>query len=593
MAVRVDFNTGTSASPVWSDITAFVRSVSIARGKDELLDGFSAGSASIVLDNRDRRFDPLFASSPYVGAIVPRREVRVFYDYGTSGTVTRTNLALNPSAEYPTPGVPLVPGELYLGPVTAWDTSGGVFSVTGLVSTAQAFGTVAIVFEQPVSTNFTATAGTTYTVSAYHQTLGTYSQGLSTVELTLTWLNSGGSAIGATVTQSVAPSTEWTRVFVTATAPSAAVTGKVQFGRTTDGTGIGAAYYLIDGVLVETGQALNTYFDGDRGQLGSSAVYSWNGTAGSATSTASFTEETGFVFVGYVDDWDLSYEIGGDNTATIKASDGFNLLANQTIPSQTMPIEPTGQRINRLINSQDILWPDDARNIDVGVKFVGTDVANGNNALSYLQEIELSELGQLFVAKNGDLTFFDASRNNPNPASSTATFADDGTGIPFTTLEVVYGSEQLTNTLTVDYPTGSATVSNETSIDAYGVTALTVDTLNQNGTDAEYLADYYTTRFGQPQYRVETISVNLLSLSDANQTAVLGLELGDVVTVKFTPEVAPQIVQYGKVVRINTNITDGAKRYEIEFGLETFNTFPMILNDAEYGKLDDDYVLGF
>jgi hypothetical protein len=69
--------------------------------------------------------------------------------------------------------------------------------------------------------------------------------------------------------------------------------------------------------------------------------------------------------------------------------------------------------------------------------------------------------------------------------------------------------------------------------------------------------------------------------------------LGDVVTVKFTPKVAPQIVQYGKVVRINSTISDGAKRFEVEFGLETFQVFPMILNDAEYGKLNDDYVLGF
>jgi hypothetical protein len=65
------------------------------------------------------------------------------------------------------------------------------------------------------------------------------------------------------------------------------------------------------------------------------------------------------------------------------------------------------------------------------------------------------------------------------------------------------------------------------------------------------------------------------------------------VTVKFTPKVGSQIVQYGKIVRINSNIGDGGKRYEMEFGLETFQTFPFILNDATYGKLDSAYVLGF
>jgi hypothetical protein len=212
-----------------------------------------------------------------------------------------------------------------------------------------------------------------------------------------------------------------------------------------------------------------------------------------------------------------------------------------------------------------------------------------------LQKIELSELGQLFVAKDGDLTFLDASRNNPTPSSDPTTFSDDGMGIRFTSLEVVYGSEQLTNELTVTFTTGSETATNDDSVTAYGVTSLAVDTLNQNSDDAAYLADYYTNRFGNPQYRVDSITVNVLSLTGTKYVlAVRDLELGDIVIVKFTPgNVAPQIVQYAKVVRINTNISDGGKRYEIEFGLETFQTFPMILNDAEYGKLDNTYVLGF
>jgi hypothetical protein len=592
MAVRVDFNTGTTLVPVWEDITSFVKSVSVSRGKDELLDGFSAGSASIELDNRDRRFDPLFASSPYVGKIVPRREVRVFGNYGTSGTATRTNLALNPSAEYP--GSTAIAGEYDQQDVTAWDTrlGSGYFLRLGIVPSGEAFGSASIVNTDYVETRFTATADNFYTVSAYFRSAPEvlFSLPVTTFDMFLEWEGTGSFP---PIRESITPTADWTRIFITAKAPPGATGANLSF--TTNGSFLADSgrYFQLDGLLVEQGTELNTYFDGDRGQVGASAIYSWNGTAGSATSTASFTEETGSVFTGYIDDWDLTYEVGGNNTATIKASDGFNLLANQTIPDQTMPIEPTGQRINRLINSEQILWPDNARNIDLGVKFLGTDATDGANALSYLQQIELSELGQLFVAKNGDLTFLDASRNNPNPDDSVQTFADDGTGIPFTTLEVVYGSEQLTNTLTVTYPGGTETAVNQDSVDDYGVTSLSVDTLNQNNTDAAYLADYYTTRFGLPQYRVDTITVNVLSLSDANQTAVLGLDLGDVVTVKFTPKVAPQIVQYGKVVRINSTISDGAKRFEVEFGLETFQVFPMILNDAEYGKLNDDYVLGF
>lgn len=586
MAVRVDFNTGTSASPVWSDITSFVRSVSIVRGKDELLDGFSAGSASIVLDNRDRSFDPLYASSPYVGAIVPRRAVRVFYDYGTATTAVRTNLILNPSFEYESGGSVVAWSRTAFNPPTrvSFDPLFGTYRTDGADDSSYLLQTTA-----SVSPN------TVYTASGYAKTDYPLTD-MILISMRLAWLDSSGAQVGDELFTSFTPSdAEWTRLIISDVSPPTAVSCRLGFGGeyNPDATGIIRNTYRLDGVQLEEGLIVGSYLDGDQTDNAPAAIYAWTGTPGNSPSTLTYQVETGQQFVGFIDDWDLNYEIGGDNTATIKATDAFSLLSNQAVEPQTMPIERSGLRIARLLSEAGIQFAGNARELDAGVKFLGTDITDGNNALSYFQEIELSELGQLFVAKNGDLTYLDASRNNPNPASSTATFADDGTGVPFTTLEVVYGSEQLTNTLTVDYPTGSATVSNTDSIDAYGVTSLTVDTLNQNSTDAEYLADYYTTRFGQPQYRVETITVNLLSLSDANQTAVLGLELGDVVTVKFTPEVAPQIVQYGKVVRINTNITDGAKRYEIEFGLETFSTFPMILNDAEYGKLDDDYVLGF
>jgi hypothetical protein len=596
MAIRVDFNTGTTLEPVWADITSFVRSVSVSRGKEELLSGFSAGSASIELDNRDRRFDPLFTSSPYYGDIVPRREVRVFSNYGTSGIATRTNLALNPSAEYPASTA--IAGAFDTQDVTAWDTrlGAGYFLRLGVTPDSNAFGSASLYsVVDYLTTTFTATASTYYTVSAYMRIANTSPYKSLPVTTFNMYLQYFGTELQPEFQASITPTTEWTRIFITSQAPIGASSGNLTFATNGSLLSDSGRYFQVDGLLVEEGRELNTYFDGDRGQVGPSAVYSWNGTPGSATSTASFTQETGQVFSGYIDDWDLTYELGGNNTATIKASDGFNLLANQTIPNETMPIEPTGQRINRLINSGQILWPDNARNIDFGVKFLGTDVTTSANALSYLQQIELSELGQLFVAKNGDLTFLDASRNNPTPSSDPTTFSDDGMGIRFTSLEVVYGSEQLTNELTVTFTTGSETATNDNSVTAYGVTSLAVDTLNQNSTDAAYLADYYTNRFGDPQYRVDSITVNVLSLTGTKYAlAARDLELGDIVIVKFTPgNVAPQIVQYAKVVRINSNISDGGKRYEIEFGLETFQTFPMILNDAVYGKLDDTYVLGF
>jgi len=61
------------------NVTQYVRSVSISRGRSRLLDRTQAATASIVLDNRDRLFDPTAgtAVSPYSSSILPRKNVQI------------------------------------------------------------------------------------------------------------------------------------------------------------------------------------------------------------------------------------------------------------------------------------------------------------------------------------------------------------------------------------------------------------------------------------------------------------------------------------------------------------------------------------
>ena len=65
------------------DVTSEVRTLTISRGRSALLGEVQAGSASIVLDNRARLFDPLSGSGgafPYVSDIVPRKNVQILLD---------------------------------------------------------------------------------------------------------------------------------------------------------------------------------------------------------------------------------------------------------------------------------------------------------------------------------------------------------------------------------------------------------------------------------------------------------------------------------------------------------------------------------
>ena len=67
----VDLTGGTLAEgAVFKDITPYVRSFTTDRGRRRSLDRFGAGTATVVLDNRDRRFDPTNFSSEYANAIL-------------------------------------------------------------------------------------------------------------------------------------------------------------------------------------------------------------------------------------------------------------------------------------------------------------------------------------------------------------------------------------------------------------------------------------------------------------------------------------------------------------------------------------------
>jgi hypothetical protein len=60
------------------DISEFVREVSVQRGTQRELQKVEAGTATVVLDNRDGRFTPFDVSSPYYPDVLPMRRMRIF-----------------------------------------------------------------------------------------------------------------------------------------------------------------------------------------------------------------------------------------------------------------------------------------------------------------------------------------------------------------------------------------------------------------------------------------------------------------------------------------------------------------------------------
>ena len=78
VTVEIGFDHGPyTASPTWTDVTSYVRAVNISRGRDSDQSNFESGTATVVLDNRDRRFDPFHTTGPYYGKLLPRRQIKI------------------------------------------------------------------------------------------------------------------------------------------------------------------------------------------------------------------------------------------------------------------------------------------------------------------------------------------------------------------------------------------------------------------------------------------------------------------------------------------------------------------------------------
>ena len=298
-------------------------------------------------------------------------------------------------------------------------------------------------------------------------------------------------------------------------------------------------------------------------------------------------------FAGLVDDWNLTYAPNGDSTASAACSDATSSFATQTIATRTNSVQKSGERINAILDLPEINWPSTLRDVDTGLMTLGADtIADNTNALTYLRLVERSEPGAFFIGKSGNVIFRDRIAA---PTSQGVTLADDGTGIKYQSLRVQYGSELLANEIVVSSEISSyeVTTLDLESIDTYGIFNLTRTGLliNANG-DVDELAEFYANKYSQPEYRFESVEVLLDELTNQEQNDLLGLEIGDVVEIKFTPNgIAPAISKYAEIIRIDNSID--LDNHIMSLGFSTLDFALLVLDDAQFGKLDAGNALAF
>ena len=297
-------------------------------------------------------------------------------------------------------------------------------------------------------------------------------------------------------------------------------------------------------------------------------------------------------YIGVIDDWNLTFDISQESIAECSASDSLAVLAKLNIAPTSFGAELSGARVSAVLDNAGVLWPAGDRDIDAGNMVLGAqDLLEATPALNYLQTVETSEPGSLFISKDGKLTF---NQRTSADVFSGVVFADDGTGIRYSNVQVVYGSELLYNQIvaTSIITSGTAIADNLASQEQYGISSLSLtDLLVNTDVDLGYLVNGLSGIYGEPELRFEALEFELKGYSDAVQNTLLGLELGQVCTITFTPNgIPPATTEFAKITRINHTITPNSHR--LVFGFASSAGLSFILDSTDFGKLDTN-ALGF
>lgn len=303
------------------------------------------------------------------------------------------------------------------------------------------------------------------------------------------------------------------------------------------------------------------------------------------------------VFVGRIDDIDLSYSTGKSSdisTVTITASDAFSLISSAFTTESRVPTEQlSGARLSYLLALDEVSYTD-TTDIDTGTALLGNYTIDANtNVLTYAQQIADSERGFFFVARDGTLTFTD--RISAAFAASAGSFSDDqGTNIKYQDLSIVYGEEFLFNKITVTRNSGTPQIGNDTtSQDEYGISTLSLDNmLLASDSAAQNLANDLVALYGEPKFRFENMKLMVSSFGSGDRTTCNQLDIGDTITVErnYQTGTPSSFVKYQTVNRLNRVITPNSHHLEIGMS-DAYVLFAFTLDDAVYGILDSDNAL--
>jgi len=315
--------------------------------------------------------------------------------------------------------------------------------------------------------------------------------------------------------------------------------------------------------------------------------------------------ESELLFVGRIVDYDYNFALDGDDTVSVTCADDFYLLAQTVTDEVHIDKELSGARIEAILDLPEVDYPTGAaRSIATGTVELGGhtgggggghdyDLELGQIVLDYLRLVNEAERGRLFIDREGVLTF--ENRIGNTLSAPVADFHDDGTNYPYRNVDISFGADKVVNLVFVQsLGNDSGTAQDTDSQSEYFIQSLAV-TGSLLDTDAacEALATYLLNPDPEPTFTA--IEVAFSQLSDAQRDVVATIDIGDTISIEksfingaSTTQLAQELAVEGVEHYIDYVGGHVARLYTSPTTL----VYELILDDAVYGVLDADNVLG-
>lgn len=504
--LTIEFAPGVAASAEptagqWINITSYCRYAKISRGRSKELDKIKSGTLTITLNNKTRLFDPSYTSGTYYGQLLPNVHIRVtalfnsttYYlyrgfvngwpqSYPMQGKQTEVTITANDAFKIFAKIKPITPWEKLIRrdkPLHWWRLNDSSFIDQGFAS-AQYPGVPTGTF----SFNNSLISGDTTNLSANFDgttNLINFNRDASVSSSSFTfecWMKSSGaidpdkrSVIFGYGTHLGLNTKDAFSVFIEA--PNSAQTpNRLKVSRANIGVSPAfnpetmfdnvihhVAFTFLDGIIEVYVDGINTC------DMTGAVSYGTTMTImpmvlGYQSVSADYSPALTF-FSGSLDEVCIYDEV----LTSTQLLDHYNA----GISSSFLSTNKTGTRIGLLLDNID--WPSSLRDIDTGNTTVGVITNLPSFLLEYLQKIETSENGRLYITGRGYVRFI--ARHNylteTTWNTSLSTFGDDlSTEDPYSNIEIDYDDQLIYNEIVCTSLTGEQQVAtNETSIDTF------------------------------------------------------------------------------------------------------------------------------